>query len=80
MLSVQLSENYIGIRSGFGVHSKNFVPDIVKVELSGPDRSPFSVLDLPGLLINDHGTNESEVTGTHRLAEQYITRQENIVM
>ncbi|KAF4998937.1 hypothetical protein FDECE_11651 [Fusarium decemcellulare] len=75
-----LSENYIGIRKGRGHLKRNFVPDIVKVELSGPNRSPFSILDLPGVVGSQYGINPSEVRGTHELAKQYVSREENIVI
>ncbi|KAJ3547068.1 hypothetical protein NM208_g1701 [Fusarium decemcellulare] len=75
-----LSENYIGIRKGRGQLKRNFVPDVVKVELSGPNRSPFSILDLPGLVSSQYNVNPSEVRGTHELAKQYISREENIVI
>ncbi|KAF5001239.1 hypothetical protein FGRMN_1182 [Fusarium graminum] len=75
-----LSENYIKIKKGTGQLKKNFVPDIVTVELSGPNRSLFNILDLPGLVNSSVGINESELGGTHRLAIQYISKCENTVI
>ncbi|KAF5633382.1 RBTMx2 [Fusarium tjaetaba] len=71
-----LSENKIGIRKGQGVGAKNFVPDIVRVELEGPNRSPFNILDLPGLISSEYGVNEPEPLGTQELAKEYILRPE----
>ncbi|RKK14296.1 hypothetical protein BFJ65_g10861 [Fusarium oxysporum f. sp. cepae] len=75
-----LSENHIGIRKGQGTGAKNFVPDIVRVELSGPNRSLFNILDLPGLISSEYGVNEPEPLGTHELAKQYISRPENTII
>ncbi|TVY63650.1 Dynamin-1-like protein [Fusarium oxysporum f. sp. cubense] len=75
-----LSENYIGIRKGQGTGAKNFVPDIVRVELEGPNRSLFNILDLPGLISSEYGVNEPEPLGTQELAKQYISRPENTII
>ncbi|CCT71827.1 related to RBTMx2 protein [Fusarium fujikuroi] len=75
-----LSENKIGIRKGQGIGAKNFVPDIVRVELEGPHRSPFNILDLPGLISSEYGVNEPEPLGTQELAKEYISRQENTII
>ena len=70
----------MGIKLGKGPDKKNFVPDVVKIELKGPNRSPFNILDLPGLVSNDTDINETEEAGPEALAMQYISRPENIVM
>ncbi|KAF5557996.1 RBTMx2 [Fusarium napiforme] len=75
-----LSENKIGIRKGQGAGAKNFVPDIVRVELEGPNRSPFNILDLPGLISSEYGVNEPEPLGTQELAKEYISRPENTII
>nr|RBQ86018.1 hypothetical protein FVER53263_20823 [Fusarium verticillioides] len=75
-----LSENQIGIRKGQGIGAKNFVPDIVRVELEGPNRSPFNILDLPGLISSEYGVNEPEPLGTQELAKEYISRPENTII
>ncbi|KAM0234334.1 hypothetical protein ACHAP5_010148 [Fusarium lateritium] len=75
-----LSENYIGIRKGSGQLKKNFVPDIVTVELSGPNRSLFNILDLPGLVNSSVNINKSELAGTHRLAIEYISKPKNTII
>ncbi|KAM0550571.1 hypothetical protein ACHAPJ_008829 [Fusarium lateritium] len=75
-----LSENYIGIRKGSGKLKKNFVPDIVRVELSGPNRSLFNILDLPGLVYSQFNINGPEYLGTQELARQYISKPGNTVM
>ncbi|RGP62931.1 hypothetical protein FSPOR_8915 [Fusarium sporotrichioides] len=75
-----LSENYIGIKKGTGQFKKNFVSDIVTVKLSGPNRSLFNILDLPGLVMASCNVNESELQGTQELAIHYISRPENTVM
>ncbi|KAF4498234.1 RBTMx2 [Fusarium agapanthi] len=75
-----LSENKIGIRKGQGIGAKNFVPDIVRVELEGPNRSPFNILDLPGLISSEYGVNEPEPLGTQELAKEYISRPENTII
>ncbi|KAF4944695.1 hypothetical protein FGADI_12517 [Fusarium gaditjirri] len=75
-----LSQNHIGIRKGQGAGAKNFVPDIVRVELSGPNKSLFNILDLPGLISSEYGVNEPEPLGTQELAKQYISRPENTII
>ncbi|KAJ4022687.1 hypothetical protein NW766_001734 [Fusarium irregulare] len=75
-----LSENKIGIRKGQGIGAKNFVPDIVRVELEGPNRSPFNILDLPGLISSEYGVNQPEPLGTQELAKEYISRPENTII
>ncbi|KAF5622296.1 RBTMx2 [Fusarium sp. NRRL 52700] len=75
-----LSENKIGIRKGQGPGAKNFVPDIVRVELEGPNRSPFNILDLPGLISSEYGVNEPEPLGTQELVKEYISRTENTII
>ncbi|WZH47199.1 RBTMx2-like protein [Fusarium acuminatum] len=75
-----LSENHIGIRKGSGQQKKNFVADIVRVDLSGPNRPLFNILDLPGLVNSSVNINKSEMAGTHRLAIQYIKNPKNTVI
>ncbi|KAI6753918.1 hypothetical protein HG530_013094 [Fusarium avenaceum] len=75
-----LSENQIGIKKGSGQQKKNFVPDIVRVDLWGPNRSLFNILDLPGLVNSSVNINKSEMAGTHRLAIQYIKNPKNTVI
>jgi hypothetical protein len=53
---------------------------VVKIVLSGPNRSQFSILDLPGLFTNDSDVNKDEMRGVKRMAIEYMKKPENIVM
>lgn len=70
----------MGIRDGRGQNKKNFVAHVLRVELSGPSYSPFSILDLPGIFTSDHNFNEKEMEGVQKMVVEYMRRKENIVM
>lgn len=70
----------MGIREGRGPGKKNFVPNVVKIELSGPNRAPFSILDLPGLVSSAHNINPEEMEGVREMSVKYMERKESMVM
>lgn len=68
------------IRKGKGRDKKNFASDVLKIELSGPNRSYFSILDLPGIFQNASEVNESDIAGVKNMIIRYMKKPENIVM
>lgn len=67
-----------GSRSEVG---RNFASDVLKVEISGPDRSYFSILDVPGVfqsLTKDLTRQEKE--GVMNLVASYMKPKHSIIM
>ena len=67
-----------GVRS---VGKRNFSRDVLKVEVSGPNRSYFSILDVPGVfqsLTKDLTSNEK--TGVRDMVARYMQPLESIIM
>lgn len=60
---------------------KNFSSKVLRVELSGPKRSQFGILDLPGIFGASVGTvTEPERRGVEEMVVAYMQRPENIIM
>ncbi|WDK19490.1 vacuolar sorting protein VPS1 [Colletotrichum graminicola] len=76
----EISTKYMGIRRGQGVHAKNFATQVLRVELSGPTRSHFSILDVPGIFSYAHDVNEHEEDGVKLMVEEYMRQPANIVI
>ncbi|KAI0151759.1 vacuolar sorting protein VPS1 [Xylariaceae sp. FL1272] len=76
----EVSSDYMGIRSGKGPGTKNFATQILSVELSGPGRSHFSIVDVPGLFTNPDAVNEGEMDGIRNMIIDYMVQPENIVI
>lgn len=70
----------MGIREGIGSDKKNFAAEVLRIELSGPSRSYFSILDLPGVFHNAWGVNKTDIAGIKELVSAYVKMPENIVM
>ena len=70
----------MGIQKGQGPDKKNFAADVLKIELWGPNRSYFSILDLPGIFHNASEVNESDIAGVKSMIVEYMKKPENIVM
>ena len=70
----------MGIRKGQGHNKKNFTAEVLRIELSGPNRSYFGILDLPGIFHNSFDVNESDIAGVKSLIVEYMKIPENIVM
>lgn len=71
---------YMGINPGRGINKKNFAVEVLKVEISGPTRSHFSILDIPGIFSNDFNVNEGEMLGVRNMVIEYMKQPESIVM
>lgn len=60
---------------------KNFSGDILKIEISGPGRSHFSILDVPGVfqsLTQDLTKEEKE--GVTRMVSWFMTPKQSVIM
>ncbi|KAI1273638.1 vacuolar sorting protein VPS1 [Xylaria sp. FL0933] len=76
----KVSSDYMGIRSGKGPDKKNFATQVLRVELSGPGRSYFSIVDIPGLFVNPDTVNEGEMHGIKSMIVKYMKKPENFVI
>ncbi|KAI3333398.1 vacuolar sorting protein VPS1 [Ustulina deusta] len=76
----EVSSNYMGIKSGKGPDKKNFATQVLRVELSGPGRSYFSIVDIPGLFVNPDTVNEGEMHGIKSMIVEYMKKPENFVI
>ena len=66
-----------------GPNSKQFSSMVLKIEISGPDRSHFGILDIPGLYSNPRdNTNQArqEMLGVRQMVTSYMEKKENIIM
>lgn len=68
------------IRPGQGPGHKNFATEVLKIELSGPKRAYFSILDIPGFIGFSHNINKGELEGVQSLVVEYMKQPGNIVM
>ncbi len=71
----------MGIASQKNGAQKNFSSKVLKIELLGPNRSLFGILDLPGIFETPVGTvTEPEQRGVEDMVVAYMRRPENIIM
>lgn len=70
----------MGIVKGQGPDKKNFATQVLRIELSGPSRSHFSILDVPGVFSSSHAVNPGEMEGVKDMVVKYMKKPENIVM
>jgi hypothetical protein len=70
----------MGISPGTGRGAKNFASEVFKIELSGPNRSYFSILDLPGTFTNSVKVNEKDPFQVEAMIIEYMKNPDNIVM
>ncbi|KAK3180847.1 hypothetical protein K4F52_007805 [Lecanicillium sp. MT-2017a] len=75
-----VSTRYMGINAGHGEDKKNFAVEVLKVKVTGPNRSHFSILDLPGIISYAHNVRENEMNGVRDLVAKYMARREHIVI
>ncbi|KAL9056790.1 MAG: hypothetical protein Q9206_002619 [Seirophora lacunosa] len=63
------------------VGGRNFSSDVLKVEISGPDRSYFSILDVPGIFQSlTKGLTSSEKDGVRNMVASYMKPKHSIIM
>ena len=59
----------------------NFSDDILKVEISGPDRSHFSILDVPGIFHSlTRRLTERDKQGVDKMVKGYMKSKQSIIM
>ena len=60
---------------------QNFSHDVLKVEISGPSRSYFSILDLPGIFQSlTKDLTEVEKLGVRNMSASYMTSTQSVIM
>ncbi|RSL99064.1 hypothetical protein CDV31_012360 [Fusarium ambrosium] len=70
----------MGISPGTGRGAKNFASEVFKIELSGPNRSYFSILDLPGTFNNSVNVNKQDPFQVEAMIIEYMKNPDNIVI
>ncbi|KXJ85683.1 P-loop containing nucleoside triphosphate hydrolase protein [Microdochium bolleyi] len=76
----EVSSLYMGIKEGTGPDTKNFATQVFRIELSGPARSHFTIVDIPGRISNPKGINEHEMRGVQSMVLEYIKKPGAIVI
>ncbi|KAJ5940356.1 hypothetical protein N7516_000524 [Penicillium verrucosum] len=64
-----------------GITGDGFSDDILKVEISGPDKPELTLVDLPGLYTS-HSTSQDEqgIDIVHRITERYMENKRSIIL
>ena len=63
------------------IEAKNFSDDVLKIEISGPSRSYFSIIDVPGVFQSlTKDLTEKEKAGVMNMVTSYMRRQQSIIM
>lgn len=71
----------MGINAPHGSENRNFSSKVLKIELTGPTRAHFGVLDVPGVFsATTRGVTDEEMTGVTQLVTSYMQKPENIIM
>lgn len=74
------SQGHSGV-SGTTKEKHNFSNDVLKVEISGPNRSYFSILDLPGIFQSlTKDLTEVEKFGVRNLSANHMTSKQSVIM
>jgi hypothetical protein len=76
----KITTKYMGIKKGKGGDNKNFATEVLKIELSGPKRSYFSIIDIPGAFSYPLTVNDNEMRGVENMIEQYMKQPGNVVV
>jgi len=71
----------MGITSNGTSEDRNYSSKVLKIELSGPNRSHFGILDLPGVFNAEiGGVSRREKDGVTKMVTSYMNKPENIIM
>ena len=71
----------MGINAPHGSENRNFSSKVLKIELSGPTRSSFGILDVPGVFsATTRGVTDEEMKGVTDLVTSYMRKPGNIIM
>ena len=69
------------LSSSHGSQKRNFSSQVLKIELTGPNRSHFAILDVPGVFSTaTGGVTEEERVGVTQMATSYMQKPGNIIM
>lgn len=64
-----------------GNGKRNFTSDVLKIEISGPNRTHFSILDLPGIFQSlTKDLTEPEKVGVRKISADWMAPEESIIM
>ncbi|KAF5012973.1 hypothetical protein FDECE_980 [Fusarium decemcellulare] len=75
-----VSSDWMGISAGAGKRGRNFTSEVLKIELSGPNRSYFNILDLPGTFQNSSKMNKQDQSQVETMTVEYMKKPDNIVI
>ncbi|KAJ3520379.1 hypothetical protein NM208_g13732 [Fusarium decemcellulare] len=75
-----VSSDWMGISIGTGKFCRNFASEVLKIELSGPNRSHFSILDLPGTFQNSSKVNKEDRFQVETMIVEYMKKLDSIVI
>ncbi|TVY40800.1 Dynamin-A [Lachnellula subtilissima] len=71
----------MGIKSNGTSEDRNYSSKVLKIELSGPNRSHFGILDLPGVFNAEiGGVSRREKDGVTKMVTSYMNKPENIII
>lgn len=60
---------------------QNFTDDVLKIEISGPDRSQFSILDVPGVFQSlTKNLTDKDKMGVDTMVSSYMASQQGVIM
>lgn len=60
---------------------QNFSDDVLKIEISGPFRSYFSIIDVPGVFQSlTKDLTETEKLGVKSMVGSYMRRQQSVIV
>ena len=63
------------------ISRQNFSSDVLKIEISGLDRSNYSIIDIPGVFQSPiDGLSDKEEKGVKEMVESYMKSKQNIIM
>lgn len=71
----------MGITDQHGLKKSNFSSDILRIELHGPTRSHFGILDVPGIFhaLTDTVTDE-DMERVTAMVTSHMKKPENVIM
>lgn len=78
---VKQAAKYMGILGKSGSKKRNFSSKVLKIELSGPERSHFGILDLPGVFsVPTNDITQEEMDGVDKMVASYMRKPQNIII
>ena len=64
---------------GISNNNSSFSRDILRVQISGPDHSPLTLVDLPGI-IESHSKNKGNIDLIKSVVDEWITQRRSIIL